>query len=673
VILLAFATFTYAKGPDMGVLSDGIAHISFPLDKNNYSAYISGFTWERIGGNDLTFHNCFYKLNGTRYELTDCLPSSIPFVNTLVDGKFSLVLFANVTDSADNDYPEYFMANSQFLIDTLPPQISITSPADNSNNGIPVTQIDYVITETNLQSCWFTNGSINDYSIPCINGVPQTFVFENHEGNNTWTICAKDIVGHETCDTVTFWVDSSLPTISFTDNTNEEGANISSNDFFVEVNVTEEFPTNITFVLYDNLMNKINETSYIESNKLENSLFSLTWNQQDGTYFYEVTIFDSVGHQSSVARTITLDTTAPIITLNNPNNSKAFVLSDNIIFDFDVDEINPYTCELSVDTNVYVINPGDFVLASTLGAGQHYWNINCKDFVNNENTSDTRVFTVLSNLTFPDGTDYTNLTNELNISSVYFWIRNGNGSIYWTDPIDMSRGAKWSDYITLEFNKARVDTTATGAYEFKDKKANITLYNITWNSPQILRDGEICSSDICTELLGGYVANVSYMFNVTSFSTYETRETPVVTYGATGSGSVCKTNWTCTAWSTCFGDIQTRTCTKVKLFCIAYTDKPAEKQSCIERKSVNTTQIQQAPEQQAITNNQPQGGTGITGFIIAHPASTAATLIAILGVASYFVVSRIRAKSLKPEPAKTGGKEGVSWITSKSAEKVDSV
>jgi hypothetical protein len=118
--------------------------------------------------------------------------------------------------------------------------------------------------------------------------------------------------------------------------------------------------------------------------------------------------------------------------------------------------------------------------------------------------------------------------------------------------------------------------------------------------------------------------------------------------------------------------MQTRTCTKIKSFCNVDTSKPAEKQACIEQKSANTTQIQQAPEQQE-TATQPQRGTGITGFVAAHPASTAATLIAILGVASYFVVSRIRAKSLKPEPAKTGGKEGVSWITSKSAEKVDSI
>ena len=304
-------------------------------------------------------------------------------------------------------------------------------------------------------------------------------------------------------------------------------------------------------------------------------------------------------------------------------------------------------------------------MLSGLSSGEYEWNITCGDYSGNSATSETRTFTVLSNLTFPDGTDYTNLSEVINISSVYFWIRNGNGSIYWTDPIDMSRGANWADYIALEFNKASVDTI--GAYEFKDKKANITFYNISWTTPQILRDSGICSSDICIEQ-PGYITNISYMFNVTSFSTYETRETPKESISSSsGGGSSCTTNWTCTSWSLCIGNIQTRTCTKIKEYCNPVTTKPEEKQSCIEQKSVNTS-VAKSPAPAQPENER----TGITGFVIAHPASTAATLIALLGLISYFIVSRIKARNAKPD-AKPAEKEGVEWISSKSTEKVNSL
>ena len=52
----------------------------------------------------------------------------------------------------------------------------------------------------------------------------------------------------------------------------------------------------------------------------------------------------------------------------------------------------------------------------------------------------------------------------------------------------------------------------------------LSLYNLNFSNPQILRDGAVCSMDICTEInySGG-----SLMFNVTRFSNYSARETPV--------------------------------------------------------------------------------------------------------------------------------------------------
>jgi hypothetical protein len=656
IALLAFAAFAYAKAPDMSVMGVG-ATITFP--NGWYNHQIDYFNWID-SSSEITIHSCFYELKGVQYDMTNCNPGSVTFNSSLLDSNYLLKLWYNFSYDAEPGVNYLYIAGiNAFYIDTLSPQITIVGPENKSYNNT-VTGLYYTINEANPSSCWYSNDNgQNNHSITCGDNVTS---LTSNEGSNIWMVCAKDIVNHESCDTVAFWVDSITPSIQFNLGTTETGDHRQD---WIFVNVTCSDTNKESVIL------NINGTD-IAFDKNYSDVYWSTETLSDGIYNFYAYCSDSIGHSNQTeTRTVTLDTTAPIVTLTSPYNNQPFAFDQNITFNFNVSEANPYACDLILNGDTYRTNFNNGDTLSLPSGNQYMWNIQCTDSVGNSNTApDSNTFTVLTNLTFPDGTDYTNLTLEPNISSVYFWIRNGNGSIYWTDPIDMSRGANWADYIALEFNKASVDTTTTGAYEFKDKKANITLYNITWNSPQILRDGEICSSDICTELLGSYVANVSYMFNVTSFSTYETRETPVPSYEVSGGGSSCKTNWTCTAWSTCFGNIQTRTCTKVKLSCNTYTDKPAEKQSCIEQKSVNTTQIQQAPEQPA---TQPQGGTGITGFITAHPASTAATLIAILGVASYFVVSRIRAKSLKPEPAKTGGKEGVSWITSKSAEKVDSV
>ncbi len=86
----------------------------------------------------------------------------------------------------------------------------------------------------------------------------------------------------------------------------------------------------------------------------------------------------------------------------------------------------------------------------------------------------------------------------------------------------------------FSFDRIFVNSTAIGNF---NKSAMLTLYNLTFTNPRILRDGSLCSSAICTEqsYSGG-----TFNFNVTSFSTYTTEETPSEagdTGGQQGGGS----------------------------------------------------------------------------------------------------------------------------------------
>jgi hypothetical protein len=499
VLAIGFV-FAGSGGGDVHVM--GLTGIMIDFPTNNY-LYDFVIDYSNVTFTNSSYSRCQYILNGVPSLIFDCVKT---FALSPQQGWNTLDVNITTQTGSESDYIAFF-------VDSLIPQIDITSPANGTQYGSLITQLNYDINEANLDSCWYAVDGGSAQSTTCMNGA-NSISLTSQEDWNTWTVCANDTVGHQNCSSVTFWVDSITPEIEFLPETTVSG-NYSQNSIWATVEASDTNLQNIIINLY-------NSTGIVASQSDTISpLFKNFTGLGDGIYYLNATTQDTIGHTNQTeTRTIMLDTTAPVVTLISPYNNQPFAFDQNVTFNFNVNEANPYACDLILNGNTNQTNFNNGDILSLPSGNQYAWNIQCTDSVGNSNTAlESNTFTVLSNLTFPDGTDYTNLTNELNISSVYFWIRNGNGSIYWTDPIDMSRGAKWSDYITLEFNKASVDTTTTGAYEFKDKQADITFYNISWNSPQILRDGEICSSDICTEL-SVYIANVSYMFNVTSFSTY---------------------------------------------------------------------------------------------------------------------------------------------------------
>jgi len=660
LLLLVFLSLlaislAYAKGGDFRIMGVG-ATITYP--NGGYDYQIDHFSW-LDSSSEIIIHSCFYELNSMSYTMLNCNPGDVSFSPSLTDNNYLLKLWYNFSYDAEPgvNYSNVVDVNA-FYIDTISPQIVIISPTDASYNS-PVTGLYYNIIEANPSSCWYSNDSgQNNHSITCGDNVTS---LTSNEGSNIWTVCAKDIVNHEACDTVTFWVDSVTPLIEFTEPTTASG-NYPQNSIWATVTASD---TNLQSII----INLYNSTGLVASQSGTISpLFQNFTGLSDGTYYLNATVNDTIGHMNQTeTRTIMLDTTAPVVTLVSPYNNQPFAFGQDVTFNFNVVEANPYTCDLILNGNINQTNFNNGNTLSLPSGNQYVWNIQCTDSVGNSNTAPESItFTVLSNLTFPPGTDFPDLTLEPNISRVWFWVRNEFGMINWTQPLDLSRGANWADYIALTFNNANVNSILAPEL---NEQADITFYNISWESPQILRDSVLCSSEICNPV--SYTVNVSYMFNVTSFSTYETRETPKESVStSSGSGSSCITNWTCTEWSLCIGNIQARTCTKAKEYCNTITIKPEEKQSCIEQKSVNKT-VEQSPSPEAAQPEKEQR-TGITGFVIAHPASTAATLIALLGLGSYFVVSRIRARNAKPG-VKDEKKEGVTWISAKSAEKVDSV
>jgi hypothetical protein len=110
---------------------------------------------------------------------------------------------------------------------------------------------------------------------------------------------------------------------------------------------------------------------------------------------------DTFGHVTAKNITFTIDTVAPIVTPNSPNNGSVFNIS-SIMFNFTaVDSISAImNCSLYFDYNLNQTNDSTMndtlisMLVSDIPDGDHTWYVRCSDSVNNLNSTETRTFTV---------------------------------------------------------------------------------------------------------------------------------------------------------------------------------------------------------------------------------------------------------------------------------------
>ena len=204
----------------------------------------------------------------------------------------------------DGDLSDWADANRTLTIDTTSPLINITYPLNNSNHASNTIDINYTVSDTNLDSCWYSNDtySSNTTLASCINITDVTWA----QGQHNLTIWANDSAGNENSSSVTFFIDSIAPLIDFEDETENNNTAFNRNYIYVNVSVTETNEDTITFLLF-NSTGQVNSTSFTDSTR------TINWtNLPDENYYYNVTINDTSGHSNTTeTRTILLDTTSP--------------------------------------------------------------------------------------------------------------------------------------------------------------------------------------------------------------------------------------------------------------------------------------------------------------------------------------------------------------------------
>lgn len=468
---------------------------------------------------------------------------------------------AIATDRAGNSNT----AEISIETDNQVPQIYFNSPNSggyDSNQTINITASDIHLSLIEL----YDDGNL------IYNSTSEELYYNLTEGNHSlYAIAYDSFENSNQTETRIIIVDLTAPNITLNGN----------NPLTIELGSSyEEYGASASDNIYGNISSDILiDNSSVDVNTIGN--YSVTYNVQDGAGNSAVEVVRIVS---------VVDTTSPEVNLIQPESKTPFENSLDVFVEFNSTDLSSIdSCELYFNGEINQTfnsinqNLNYNKTFSGLSSGEHNWSISCEDSSGNIGSSETNFFTILYDVNLTE-INATNLSLESNISSVSnFWVGNSYGEVNWTQAIDFSSGSDWASCIDISENRTEINSSCFSEF---NKSATITFYNLTWDNPQVLRDGLECTDCV---IQSGYNSSIGTLIvNVTGFSIYTTQETPISvapvnsgggSSGGGGSSSSCTALWDCSDWSICIDGLQTRTCEKVNS--CSRGESPELIQSCV--------------------------------------------------------------------------------------------
>jgi len=248
---------------------------------------------------------------------------------------------------------------------------------------------------------------------------------------------------------------------------------------------------------------------------------------------------------------LTIDRMEPRLEIVSPDTDYSDT-DGNITITFNVTDFSDIqNCTLFLNDNYNQSNTSMIKDENTnfslynLTAGNYTWYINCTDYnyndgsyINytfhdtqytpNSNSTISRTFSVIFNSEFGGNTTDLSSVNISNITNLVIDQPN-YGIINFTDNINLSDGGDLDTYVNISFNSIYINSTALPSL---NKSARLTLINLSYIDPQVLKDDEVCQDCVEISYSGG-----TFIFDVNSFSTYSARETPSSSSSISSSGS----------------------------------------------------------------------------------------------------------------------------------------
>ncbi|ABG41171.1 conserved hypothetical protein [Paraglaciecola sp. T6c] len=236
---------------------------------------------------------------------------SVDVPNDLAEGDYTVA--ATVADAAGNEAN----ANDTGNIDTTAPVLTVDAP-DISNDNTPIisgTTDTPLGTEVKIE---VTDSNGATQSLIALVQVDGSFSVEIDtplaDGAFTLNVSVEDDAGNTTNVTASGEVNSALPNLSV----NELP---SGNDGTPIISGTTDAPVgssvNITITDSNGVIQTLNTSVQVDGSYSVEVPVIL----EDGTYNVSVTVDDGLGNQAQVSATGTIDTTAPTLTVDAPENS----------------------------------------------------------------------------------------------------------------------------------------------------------------------------------------------------------------------------------------------------------------------------------------------------------------------------------------------------------------
>gem|GEM_PF-4242119 len=252
------------------------------------------------------------------------------------------------------------------------------------------------------------------------------------------------------------------------------------------------------------------------------------------------------GGATSATSTVSINViTPPVLTIVFPENATYLKTSIPINFTVSNGGVNNYSINDSANTTLSSNTTVTFANGfNTL----HLWANNSD---NQGQTHATRNFTVNTSLLTITYTNYNGSAkgdsidfysypyeNLTNISGLI--LENTNyGKIAFNESINVSNDSAPTDFaVDINSNifilDNYIDIDSTDLPNF-NKSATITIYNLTYSNPRILRDNAACPSTICSGK--SYNSDTgTLIFMVTQFSKYSADETPSTSTASSSGG-----------------------------------------------------------------------------------------------------------------------------------------
>ncbi|MFH0869533.1 MAG: DUF2341 domain-containing protein [archaeon] len=440
-----------------------------------------------------------------------------------------------------------------FIIDKTGPSINLAYPDDNYSTNSSSAVINFTVIDNYDQTLIciiIVNGTNATSYFSAGNNTPiSKTVYGLKDGLNYWNVsCTDDATNTNVSETRRINV-SAPPTVVLNtpaDNYSQASGNISLN-YTPADNVGL---LNCTLILNG----QRNQTNSTINNTVQNRFFLTSLPSSD--YNWSINCTDTAGLVGySTTRIFRIDSTAPTITLNRPQNNDT-VYGGFAIFNWTAyDNLDPVLmCNLTLDgalnkTNIPSPN-GQSVNVTVLIPNEtsHLWNVTCADDSGNRNTSEMWNFSSVNaptvTLIFPKANEILNFSQNINFTyipgssnslSIARLFLNGNLNQTTPNPnrsvenyffLNLSDGIyNWS--VSITDNMSLNGSSETRFFRVDSTPPIVTV--ITPYQGQTVNDNDVTFSFNVTDNLGGYVNCTIYFGGEPEWSNISTSSGSTIT------------------------------------------------------------------------------------------------------------------------------------------------